>query len=289
MERQARGEDAPRVSVVCTVRDGMPYLPATLESVLAQSMRDFECLVVDDGSTDGTAEYLADVAARDPRVRVLSPGRVGRGAALVLATERARAPWLAVVDADDPSHPERLSLCVAWSRQHEAFDVVTVRAETLHGTTGAPAWEVALPPPGAVPWRDVTRDVGYRNPVVHAATMMRRDALMAVGGYDAQRRSQFDYDLWVRFAVAGHRIARLDVPLVAKRLHAGQSFERRDAVRYAWRSARVQGRAIRGLRLGPTAYLSLVARLAWRTLPQPVRTILRRGARAVGRARGGEA
>ena len=278
--------ETPAVTVLCTVRDGMPYLPATLESVLAQSMPDFECIIVDDGSTDGTAAYLAEAAARDARIRVLSPGPVGRGAALVLASEASRAPWLAVVDADDPSHPDRLGHCLAWAERHQEFDVVAVRAETLHGNADAPAWQGALPSPGEVAWRDVTLDVGYRNPLVHAATLIRRDALAAVGGYDAQRQSQFDYDLWVRLALAGYRMARLDVPLVAKRLHVGQSFERRDAVRYAWRSARVQGRAIRGLQLGSRAYVSLVARLAWRTLPQSARAVLRRAAHRLRRGGG---
>jgi glycosyltransferase involved in cell wall biosynthesis len=99
----------PRVSVVMPVHNGLPYLPLALDSILAQSFRDFEFTIVDDASTDGTAEVLAEYARRDRRIRVLTNSRnVGVAAALNIGLDAARGELIARMDADDIARPERL-------------------------------------------------------------------------------------------------------------------------------------------------------------------------------------
>src|ERR687887_2921944 len=97
---------APRVSVLLPVRDGAPFLREALDSVLAQTLTDFELVVVDDGSEDETPAILEAVG--DERLRVLRQERLGLVAALNRAVAEARAPLLARMDAHDVSLPERL-------------------------------------------------------------------------------------------------------------------------------------------------------------------------------------
>lgn len=98
---------APRLSVVLPVRDGQATLEDAVQSLAVQSMGDFELLLIDDGSRDGTPSLMAALAAADARITCLSTGGAGLVAALNLGLARARAPLVARMDADDVSLPGR--------------------------------------------------------------------------------------------------------------------------------------------------------------------------------------
>ena len=103
----------PRVSVVATVYNGEPYFDRAVPGILAQTFEDFEFVLVDDGSTDGTLPLLRELAARDARVRVFAPGRLGAARAYNFGVEQARGEYVARQDFDDRSYPDRLRLQVA--------------------------------------------------------------------------------------------------------------------------------------------------------------------------------
>jgi glycosyltransferase involved in cell wall biosynthesis len=119
-----------RVSVVVPVYNTVQYLPACLDSILGQSVRDLEVLCVDDGSTDGSLELLQRYAERDPRVVVLEQhdGKTGPGSARNLAIDRARGEYVAFIDSDDYVHPDMLRLMLA-EGSHDRTDVVICRIE----------------------------------------------------------------------------------------------------------------------------------------------------------------
>ncbi|MGF1630929.1 MAG: glycosyltransferase family 2 protein [Kiloniellaceae bacterium] len=115
----------PKVSVILPAYNAAASLPATLRSVLNQSLREIEVIVVDDGSVDGTAEIATALAGQDGRIKLLRAGR-NRGAAAARnrAMEEARGDWLALLDADDRCAPDRLARLVALGEARGA-DVVT--------------------------------------------------------------------------------------------------------------------------------------------------------------------
>src|SRR5437879_4073189 len=98
------GRIAPRISIVLPVRNGQPFIRAALDSLYRQTFGDFEIVVIDDGSTDGTRDLLR--AERDPRLRVVINEGCGLGAALNLGLRLATGEYVARQDADDESHPE---------------------------------------------------------------------------------------------------------------------------------------------------------------------------------------
>ena len=98
----------PTISILIPVRDGAPYLVEALESVACQTFSDFEAVVVNDGSTDGTGELLESWSAADPRFTLLHQEPEGIVAALERARAAAKAPFIARFDADDVMHPRRL-------------------------------------------------------------------------------------------------------------------------------------------------------------------------------------
>jgi glycosyltransferase involved in cell wall biosynthesis len=185
------------------VYEGGARLAATLESVLRQTLSDFELLVVDDGSTDDTPSILCEYAARDPRVRVITQMNQGLTRALIAGCSAARAPVIARQDAGDTSMPER------FAQQHEALTegVVLVSCWTR---TIAPGGETMFETnaDGREARASLLRDgvESIRGLTHHGTAMFRRDAYLAAGGYREAFRFAQDLDLWIRLARAG-RIA----------------------------------------------------------------------------------
>src|SRR5437870_4988158 len=117
----------PALSVLMPVRDAAPWIRSSLASLSRQTFRDFEVIAVDDGSTDGSGDWLERASEREPRLRVLHTPRRGLPAALETALAHARAPLIARHDADDLSHPSRFALQHAFLAAHRRVSVVGCR------------------------------------------------------------------------------------------------------------------------------------------------------------------
>jgi len=176
-----------------SVFNGERFLRAAVESVLGQSYADLELIVVDDGSTDGSAAVLAGF--RDPRVVVTRQANQGLTRALINAAHSARGTFLARQDADDIAHPERLRRQVAFLDAHPGVALVGTWASVVDADgerIGATRLETD---PEAI-----ARSLETVNQFVHGSIMMRAQAYRAVGGYRAGFRFAQDYDLVLRLA-----------------------------------------------------------------------------------------
>ena len=117
----------PAITVLMSVHNGLPFLAEAVSSVLAQTFFDFEFLILDDASTDGTADYLRTLS--DPRVRVITLAEnIGLTAALNRGLREARGEFIARQDADDVSHPRRLELQFGFLKTNPACAVVGSQA-----------------------------------------------------------------------------------------------------------------------------------------------------------------
>jgi teichuronic acid biosynthesis glycosyltransferase TuaG len=269
---------APTISVVVTAYNAEPFVGDAVRSVLGQTHADFECLVIDDGSTDGTLGAVR--AIEDPRLRVIAAGRIGRGRALNLGLRESRGRYVAVQDADDLAHPRRLEIELAALDGRSDYGGVGTGALLLPSPSSPPVW----PPTAAVegggggspPLRDVSRSVVYLNPLCHTSLLLRREALAAVNGYDEGRTSQYDWDLLIRLVAAGYRLGRLPVPLAARRMHPRQFFERRNRWRYVRAGYGLQRAARRALGRSWLLEPVLLALCGYRLLPRGLRLGWRR-------------
>lgn len=208
----------PHVSVLMTVFNGEAYLKEAVASVLAQEFREFELLVVDDASTDGSFAALRDFAERDTRLRVLrSETNGGPVSASNIGLAEVRGSLIARLDADDVCHPERLARQVAaFDAQPQlvllgtAVDYIDDRGRRIGA--GCPAQDDPT----------LRRELLDSNPFCHSSMMMRADAIRAIGGYrQLVNRYALDYDLALRLSERG-AIANLPEPMVGYRIHRGQ-------------------------------------------------------------------
>jgi teichuronic acid biosynthesis glycosyltransferase TuaG len=231
--------EPPQVSVVVTIHGTpAPLLAIALSSLLDQTFRPIELILVADGELDPeTAHLVSDLAASDPRLVVIEPGRVGRGRALNIGVEASRAPLVAIQDADDASHPRRLEIQVAVMGCLPTLAALGTDMVRANGTELRADWEL---PGGAMRVSRVNRSLLCSNSVCHSSLMIRRDVMMAVGAYDERRMAQFDYDLLLRTRASGAAIAQCRLPLVLHRSHANQYFEGLQPFERAWSSCRLQ-------------------------------------------------
>ena len=259
----------PRVSVLMSVHNGMPWLGEAVESVLAQTWRDFELVIVDDGSTDGTADFLARLT--DPRVHLLTQARAGLTASLNRAVRESTGRLVGRMDADDMARPERLARQVEFLNAHPEV-----------GLLGSGCREVTVSGAVVRTLRPPLDDAALRarlirvNPFIHSSVVIRRDVLDRVGLYDERLAVAQDYDLWLRVARVT-RMANLPDPLVTRRLRPDRVSRAREAERLRT-EARCRLRAVgRGDYPWWCAVFALRP-LAALLIPGPLRTVLRAAA-----------
>jgi glycosyltransferase involved in cell wall biosynthesis len=193
-----------KLSVVMAVFNGASAIATTLDSILGQTERDFELIVVDDGSADATPAILADYAARDPRIRVIRQTNAGLTRALIRGCAEARADVLARHDCGDRSHPERFARQLALLAEGAAVVSCATRFVDPDGDL------LYIAHAGG---EDIRRsllsdDASHIHALPHhGSAMIRRDAYAKAGGYRAEFRVAQDLDLWIRIARDGGTFA----------------------------------------------------------------------------------
>lgn len=197
------------------VYNGTRYLREAIDSVLSQDFQDFELVIVDDCSTDGTPEMIAGYG--DARIVYLrNPRNAGQTASLNTALRAARAPYIARIDADDAYQPGKLRRQVEFLDANP--DVAVCGTSAVKFDAEGHEFGLFLPP---VRPDDIRFAIHYRVPVCHVSVMMRRDPVLACGGYDESYKYAADYALWSRLLAAGHRIANVPEPLMKYREFRG--------------------------------------------------------------------
>jgi glycosyltransferase involved in cell wall biosynthesis len=203
------------------VRNGAAFLAEAIESVRAQTLRELELIVVDDGSTDGTPEILARFERQDPRIRVLREPGAGVSRARNAGCAEARGRYLAILDADDVALPHRLADQAVFLDTHPDVSVVG-GGGILTDEHGAELGTAAYPADPAEARRLLESGA---SPLIQSAATMRPEVFRAAGGYRPVMEVAQDYELWLRIAAVG-RISNLPEPVVRYRIHGSQASTR---------------------------------------------------------------
>ncbi len=213
----------PVVSIVMPVYNSERFLRDAVAGALAQTFDGFELIAIDDGSTDGSKAILDELAASDPRIRVISRPNMGISATRNEGTQLARGAFIAVMDSDDISLPNRLELHVTYLRAHP--DSVAVGGRVLLvDPDNEPLCVSDLFEPTHESICAAMLE-GRSGAISHPSCMIRRDALRTIGGYDERYKIAEDYDMFLRLAEVG-RLGNVPETVVRYRQHLASTCHR---------------------------------------------------------------
>jgi len=206
-------DDKPLISVLLPVFNGMPYLPESINSLLDQSEQRFIIIAVDDGSTDGSVDYLRSV--RDPRLRLITANHSGLVGTLNKALGEAGTRYVARMDADDICSNTRFEEQLRFLENHSDIVLVGCSADHIGERGGEGSWPIKMP----TDHQDIVRAMLRRNSaIIHPTIMARLAALQSAGEYSQKAWPAEDYELFLRLGLHG-KLANLSERLYSIRLH----------------------------------------------------------------------
>lgn len=201
----------PKVSVLMPVRNGVETIEAAIESVISQTFKNWELVIIDDGSTDSCDAIIQAASANDSRIHIHATPPLGIVNALNIGISHCRSPWIARMDADDLMHHERLTWQISYAEKNPIISVVS--GHVIHGgeQSGFAMY---------VDWLNsviTTEEIAIKrfieSPVAHPSVMFKRELIKRYGGY---RQGDFpeDYELWLRWLDNGVKFGKVPHPVI---------------------------------------------------------------------------
>ncbi len=236
----------PAISVLMAVYNSERYLVQAVESILNQTWRDFELIIIDDGSTDRSLAILQSYVAQDQRIHLISRENRGIPYTRNQLLSQASAELIATMDSDDVALPERLARQVAFLQQHPEV-VCLGSAYELIDAKGRLLTQLPVPLDNEAIQRQI---LAGHAAIFQPCAMMRRSVVQQVGGYDETMTQAEDLDLWLRLGEVGE-LANLPDVLVQYRLHANSVSEQDcalqrqkalEACQHAWQRRGIQAK-----------------------------------------------
>lgn len=253
-----------------SVYNGESKLVESIESILSQTYTDFECIIVDDRSTDGTAGILADYAQKDTRVKIITNEiNLGLTKSLNKAIKTATGVYIARMDAEDTSEPTRFAKQVAFLETHPE-----------HGLVGS--WVYLIDESshkiGAMKYPTehgvLKKFLIKHNPFVHSSIMMRRSVLDTAGLYDETWKYAQDYELFLRLSKYT-KIANIGEHLASYRM-SPQSITRQKNKEQVMFAIRARSKAIREGQYSIWAYRFLLKPFIGYLLPYEFKQMIKK-------------
>lgn len=201
----------PKVSVVMAVKNGKPFIEEAIESILNQTFRDFEFIIIDDYSTDGTLEYLESI--HDTRIKILTnKENIGLTRSLNKSIRLANGEYIARLDADDLAYPERLKKQIEYLEKHPDVGLLASYCNVINesGDILNNGGHLCTSP------EKISAMFLVDNYLASCSVMFRKKIFDTVGGYPEKYRYAQDYALWTQFALYS-KVAKLNEWLVAWR------------------------------------------------------------------------
>jgi glycosyltransferase EpsE len=261
--------DRPVISVLMSVHNNMDTLLDAIDSVLSQTYQNFEFLICDDGSSDETKSCLLDYAENNDCVRIfLNDDSKGLAHNLNMMLGEARGDYIARMDGDDICYPNRFQEQRSFMSANPEVHILGTAAHIINDNgekSGRYNW----------PEKDFDiKKIIWCNPIIHPSVMMRRQALVDIGGYPNYRRRQ-DYALWFHAMASGLKFHNLQKALIQYRI-VKRHYKKTNMIE-AWRQLKIgwKGYARVG-GLNPKAYAIMAWPLARSLMPSKIQQRLQK-------------
>lgn len=206
------------VSVLLSAFNAEKTIAEAIESILSQTHRDFELLLINDGSTDGTLLIMQKFADQDHRIKIISHQNMGMGASLNQALHLANAEWVVKMDADDIMLPQRLERQIAFIKKHPDIVVASCLVYYVdeYGRVIGKNSSDLRTREDLIRYLKSNELIGFH----HSGVIMKKEVIISVGGYRPRFWPADDIDLWNRVAERGYLILVQPEYLVKYRIHA---------------------------------------------------------------------
>ncbi len=261
------------ISVITTVYNGEKFIRRTIESILQQTYAHFEYIIIDDGSTDKTVNIVESI--RDSRIFLWKPGRIGRGKALNLGLAKAKGEYIAIQDADDMSHPEKLEIQLKTTKEIGEDMILGTNVKRIWGEEDVNMKYVDAIRTEKINVKNVTHHIMYYNPIRHSTLFMLKESLLKINGYDQNRKNLFDYDILIRFVENGGKLFNISEFLLFRRIHKNQYYEQKNRFFYTLSAIPLQKKAIKYFKKNRIRLLVILLLIVYKTLPLKIRMFCR--------------
>ncbi len=232
MQKNISPRSQPLISVVMAVYNAEQTVAEAIKTILKQTYPHFELILIDDGSTDGTADILRNFVAQDDRIHLISQKNMGLTCSLNTGLQVAKGKFIARLDADDHACPRRLEKQVELMEENPDIVLCGTNCDNIFGNGMTSEW-------GYKTEENLKDSISFKTPFAHSTAMFRADTARQLGGYDESFVTSQDMEFWIRLSEQG-RVVMLAEPLVKRHiLSSSVSIKRRwrqtyDAFRARW-------------------------------------------------------
>jgi len=205
----------PKITVLMTLFNGEKYLREAMESMLNQTYKDFEFLIIDDASTDSSSEII--LSYKDPRIRLIeNEQNIGFVLSLNKGLQLAKGEYIARMDADDISMPERLEKQIKLLEENPKVGMTACWISIIHENNNEISfWKIDRQNNSS---EEIYYILNFENCLAHSSVIFRKELVIEIGGYDEDLKLTQDYDLWIRLSRIT-TISKLMEVLVIRREH----------------------------------------------------------------------
>ncbi|WP_332628467.1 glycosyltransferase [Halalkalibacter flavus] len=259
----------PEVTVLMSVYNDKKYLVESIESILTQSFENFEFLIIDDASNDGSSAILETYAEKDERIKLVK-NKENKGLSYNLAegVNMAQAPWIARMDADDIAFTDRLALQMDYIKNNPNTDVVGSYVIDIDEDGN----EIEL---RKVPTsHEKISKLIWTCPFIHPSVLFKKEAVKRAGSYDKNLRRRQDYDLWFRCQEANLKFQNLDRALLYYR--STDEYYKKNNLKVQFQQAAMGFHGIRRVKASPLAYIGITVAFLKGILPSKIRKPMNR-------------
>jgi glycosyltransferase EpsE len=260
----------PKVSVIMGIynTNNREIVEEAIESILNQTFKNFEFIICDDGSKDGTLELIEKLTKKDGRVKIIKNNKnEGLAASLNSCIEISRGKYIARMDADDVSSLDRLEKQVNFLDSNKSYSIIGSDVILFNGNRD---WGYRN-----MPTQPEKKDFLFRVPFMHPTILVRKKVLIELGGYRVEKETRRceDYDLFMRMYAAGHKGFNINEALF--RVRETPTAYKRRKYRYRIDEAKVRFAGYRMLGLMPVGFIYAVKPLLVGLIPHRVLELLK--------------
>ena len=212
-------------SILITAYNASLTIEETLDSIRNQTNKAFEIIIVDDGSTDQTLTLIEKWKKPFDEISIYTPGKIGRANALNYGVSKAKYNWIAIIDADDLWHPKKLEI---FKLAIEKYPETAVFCSALFTFKQKPSSYTSINSNSFSCWTIPFKSLVSYNHVCHSSAVVQKEEVK----YNIERKTQIDYDLWLRIAESGKKIRLIKEKLAFHRQHINQNFEGKKNFQY---------------------------------------------------------